>query len=137
MSAKEAIAKAPSGRPVRQSTGLRNKFNYANKEAGYEYRVAVDNDGTGDRIAELKELGYELVPAGLHRQKDSRVDTTSPEGSVEQMSVGGGHKGYLMRIKKEWFDEDRKAKDARVDATEAGLRNPSTDGINGTIDRTK
>lgn len=130
---KEAIAKAPSGRPIRKSTGLRNKFNYVNKDPGYEYRVAVDTDGTGDRIAELKELGYELVPAGKHRQGDSRVDTATPEGSVEQMNAGGGTKGYLMRIKKEWYDEDRKAKAARIDATEEGLRKPSTDGLYGSV----
>lgn len=130
---KEAIAKAPSGRPVRQTTGTRNRFEYINKDSAYEYRVAVDDNGTGDRIAELKDLGYEVCPSGVHRLGSSRVDNASSEGSVETMNAGGGAKGVLMRIKKEWRDEDRKARDARIEATEQGLKTPSLDGTYGNI----
>jgi hypothetical protein len=130
--AKEAIAKAPSGRPVRQSTGMRNKFSYINKDPAYEYRVAVDTDGTGDRIAELKDLGYEFAPAHTHRL-GTRVDNASSEGSQETMNAGAGSKGYLMRIKKEWYEEDKKAKAERVDTTEQGLKTPSIDGTYGNI----
>lgn len=130
---KEAIAKAPSGRPVRQSTGMRNKFAFINKDPAYEYRVAVDTDGTGDRIAELKDLGYEFAPANTHKLGKSRVDETSAEGTLETMNTGGGNKGYLMRIKKEWYEEDQKAKAERVNNTEQGLKTPSVDGTYGNI----
>jgi hypothetical protein len=131
---KEAIAKAPSGRPVRQTTGTRNKFEYINKDPAYEYRVAVDTDGTGDRIAELKDIGYEFAPANVHRLGSSRVDKDSNEGTLETQNSGAGTKGYLMRIKKEWYEEDKKAKAARVEATEQGLKTPSLDGTYGKID---
>ena len=131
---KEAIAKAPSGRPVRRTTGTRNKFEYINKDPAYEYRVAVDNDGTGDRLADLKDRGYELVPSGIHRLGTGRVDESSQEGSVETMNVGAGNKGYLMRIKKEWYEEDKKEKQKKTDATELGLKNPLNDGtLTGSI----
>jgi len=129
---KEAIAKAPSGRPVRQTTGTRNKFNYINKDPAFEYRVAVDSDGTGDRIAELKDLGYEMVPSGVHRLGTSRVDESSKNSSIETMNAGAGQKGYLMRINKEWYEADKKEKAARVDATEQGLKTPSG-GFDGTL----
>ena len=130
---KEVIAKAPSGRPVRQSTGQRNKFAFINKDPAYEYRVAVDNDGTGDRIAELKDMGYEFAPANVHKLGKSRVEETSNEGSLETINSGGGNKGYLMRINKDWYEDDKKAKAARIDATEAGLKTPSLDGTYGNI----
>ncbi len=123
---KEVIAKAPSGRPVRKGTGTRNKFEFINKDPAFEYRVAVDSDNTGDRVAELKDLGYELVPSGKHRLGTLRVDEASSDSSIETMNSGGGGKGYLMRINKEWYDEDKKMKADRVNATEQGLKTPST-----------
>ena len=131
---KEAIAKAPSGRPVRRTTGTRNKFEYINKDPAYEYRVAVDNDGTGDRIADLKDRGYEMVPSGIHRLGTQRVDEASKDSSIETMNAGAGNKGYLMRIQKDWYEEDKKEKAKRIDATEQGLKNPLTDGtLTGSI----
>ncbi len=132
--AKDAIAKAPSGRPIRQTTGTRNKFEYINKDPNFEYRVAVDTDGTGDRIAELKDIGYEPSPAGVHRLGSSRVDNASSLGSTETMNAGGGTKGVLMQIPKEWYEEDKKNKAAKIEATEQGLKNPSLDGTYGKID---
>ena len=131
---KEVIAKAPSGRPVRQTTGTRNKFAYINKDPNFEYRVAVDNDGTGDRIAELKDRGYEMVPSGIHRLGTQRVDESSKDSSIETMNAGSGNKGYLMRISKDWYEEDKKEKAKRIDATEQGLKNPLNDGtLSGSI----
>lgn len=129
---KEVIAKAPSGRPVRQSTGTRNKFAYINKDPNFEYRVAVDSDGTGDRLAELKDLGYEFAESGKHRLGTSRVDESSKDSSIETMNAGAGSKGYLMKIPKEWHDADKKEKAARIDATELGLKTPSG-GFDGTL----
>jgi hypothetical protein len=131
--AKEAIAKAPSGRPVRQNTNLRDRFAYVNKDPAYEYRVVVDSDNSGDRLANLKDLGYEFAPSGVHKLGSSRVDNASSEGSLETMNAGGGTKGYLMRIKKEWYEDDKKEKAARVEATEQGLKTPSFDGTYGNI----
>ena len=129
---KEAIAKAPSGRPVRQPVGSRNRLTVAGKDPGYAYRWVVDYDGTGDRLTEFKDAGYEFVPSGLHGVGDKRIDVGDALGSVESKIMGNGQKGYLMRINKEWYEADKKEKAARVDATEQGLKTPSG-GFDGTL----
>ncbi len=130
---KEAIAKAPSGRPARRTTGTRNKFEYINKDPNYVYRVAVDSDKTGDRLETLKDMGYEHAPAGIHRMGNARVDGDSNQGTIETQNAGNGATGYLMRIKREWYEDDQKEKAARIEATEQGLKTPSTDGTYGSI----
>jgi hypothetical protein len=130
---KEAISKAPSGRPKREPVGLRNRLKVHNEDPNYKYRWVVDYDGTGDRIEQFKESGYEVVPKGLHKVGDARVNVGSAEGSSEVLSVGGGQKAVLMRQKREWYDEDQKAKAARVDETEKALKNPKLDGSYGNV----
>ena len=91
------------------------------KEPGYTYRVANDTD---NRIGELKERGYEIV---THDAKvgEARVATPKKEGSPHQVSVGGGKKGFLMRIKDEWYKEDQEAKLDEVAEDEAALKGNS------------
>lgn len=130
---KEAISKAPRGRPTREPVGYRNRLKVHNPDPEYTYRWATDFDGTGDRIEELKQQGYEVVPKGLHRVGDARVQTASAEGSSEVLSVGGGQKAVLMRQRKDWYEEDQKAKQARVDASEEALKKPNLDGSYGKV----
>lgn len=130
---KEAIAKAPSGRPTRQPVGVRNKLSVQNKDPNYMYRWVVDYDSTGDRIAEFKNAGYELVPSGKTSVGDNRVDTDSTMGSTESKAVGNGQKGYLMRQKKEYYDDDQAAKQVRVNKIEDALKQPALEGSYGTV----
>lgn len=97
--------------------GTRNVLTVKGQEAGYVYRIVND---TGDRIQQLQELGYELV--NDVQVGDRRVAVASKEGSPVQVSVGGGMKGYVMRIQKDWYDEDQKAKQARVDELEGTMK---------------
>ena len=130
---KEAIAKAPSGRPVRQPVGSRNRLTVAGKDPGYAYRWVVDYDGTGDRLTEFKDAGYEFVPSGLHGVGDKRVDVGDALGSVESKLMGNGQKGYLMRQTKEFYDEDQKAKQIKVNKSEEALKTPF-DGSYGKVE---
>jgi len=98
--------------------GTRNVLNITGKEPGYVYRVVND---TGDRIEQLKEIGYEIVEDTKVQVGDRRVANPTKEGSPVKVSVGQGIQGYVMRIKQEWYDEDKAKKDARVDAIERGL----------------
>lgn len=102
-------------------TGRRNKLTITGKEPGFEYRIVNDDD---DRVMELQERGYEIV---THDAKvgDKRVGIPKKEGTPIQISVGGGKKAYLMRQKKEWYDEDQAAKQLEVDAQEASLKGGS------------
>lgn len=103
-------------------SGRRNKLTIAGKEPGFEYRIVNDDD---DRVMDLQERGYEIV---THEAKvgDKRVGIPKKEGTPVQISVGGGKKAYLMRQKKEWYDEDQAAKQVEVDELENALKGNSS-----------
>jgi hypothetical protein len=105
-------------KPMRVKFADRNRISFDNMDPDYVYRVVSDKDG---RIEKMQTFGYEFVesdePIG-----DYRVAEGSKMGSAVSKPVGGGITGYLMRTRKEFYDEDQKAKAGRVDATEAALK---------------
>lgn len=107
-------------RSARRSSinGTRNVLNISGKEPGFVYRVVND---VGDRIEQLKAIGYEIVEDNNVQVGDRRIANPTKEGSPVKVSVGGGIQGYVMRIKQEWYDEDKAKKDAHVDNIEKGL----------------
>ena len=98
--------------------GTRNVLNISGKEPGFVYRVVND---VGDRIEQLKAIGYEIVEDQGVQVGDRRIANPTKEGSPVKVSVGGGVQGYVMRIKQEWYDEDKAKKDAHVNSIEKGL----------------
>ena len=116
---KEAIAKSPSGRPQRTPIGSRNVLTVNGKDPNYEYRIVNDE---GDRVEQFKAAGYDVVAAKDVTIGDRRITQASTEGSVAQAAVGGGLKAVVMRIKKEWYEEDQAAKQAEIDKTEAAMK---------------
>ena len=101
--------------------GRRNKLTILGKEPGFEYRIVNDDD---DRIIDLQERGYEIVNHDV-KVGDKRVGVPKKEGTPIQISVGGGKKAYLMRIKDEWYKEDQVAKQELVDELESTLKGNS------------
>jgi len=128
---KDVISKAPSGRVTRTPVGTRNILTVKGKDPNYEYRIVNDID---DRVAQFQEAGYELVANDTVKVGDKRVNSTTSEGSVKQLSVGQGTKAYLMRIKKDWFDEDQQAKQAKVTEIERATQDKALTGTYGTIE---
>ncbi len=107
-----------SSRPRRANVnGVRNVLTVSGKEPGYQYRVVND---TGDRIAQMQEIGYEIVQDQNISVGDRRIANPTKEGTPIKVSVGGGDTAYVMRIKKEWFDEDQARKAEYVDNLEKG-----------------
>ena len=102
-----ATQASASARPRRTPIGTRNILTVSGKKDGYHYRIVNDQ---GDRIQEFIDNGWELVPANEVRVGDKRINQAKPEGSNAQVSVGGGDKAFVMRIKQEWYDEDQAAK---------------------------
>lgn len=126
---KETINQAPSGRPKRQPVGFRNRLNLAKKDPNYVYRFVNDTD---DRVQMFLDAGYEIVDIGRNTVGDKRMDNqTTVDKSI---SVGGGTRAYAMRIPKEFYDEDQKAKMQRVDAAEEGIKKPPIDGSYGKVE---
>jgi regulator of protease activity HflC (stomatin/prohibitin superfamily) len=128
---KEAIAKAPRGRVQRTPVGTRNVLTVAGKEAGYEYRIINDS---GDRVQEFLDAGYEIVSNDSVRVGDKRVNAATAEGSKAQLSVGQGQKAYVVRIKKEWYDEDQAAKQVHVNKLEEATKAKALDGTYGKLE---
>jgi hypothetical protein len=128
---KEAIAKAPSGRVTRTPIGVRNVLTVKGKDPNYVYRVVNDVD---DRVEAFVEGGYEVVKARDVKVGDKRIDAPSEEGSIKRVSVGGGAKGVVMRIRRDWHDEDQAAKEKFIAETEATMKAEALNGYYGKIE---
>lgn len=89
----------------------RSRLRVTGKDAGYEYYIANDLD---NRIEVMQEAGWEVVTDAGVKIGDRRMGTTSAEGSAKTVSVGGGVTGVLMRIKREWYEEDQARKQAEA-----------------------
>lgn len=104
--------------------GTRNRLNVRGQEPGYVYRVVNDID---DRIQTLQEIGYELVTDKGVTVGDKRIANPTQEGSPVKISVGQGIQAYVMRQKKEWFDEDQTSKQVKNNELEATMKREASD----------
>jgi hypothetical protein len=109
--------------------GYRNTLTLGNQDPNFVYRVVNDTDG---RVARAEEGGYEVVTSA-QELGDATVDSATAVGSAVTRPVGGGVTGVLMRIKREWYDEDQVAKQAKVDAAEAGLKQKKSGQYGGVL----
>jgi hypothetical protein len=99
--------------------GVRNVLTVQGKDPDFEYRIVNDE---GDRVAQFESMGYEVVTDQNVKVGDRRIANPTKEGSPVQVSVGGGVKGYVMRIKKDWYAEDQASKQSRVNETEEAMK---------------
>ena len=119
---------AKAARTTRVPVTERNVLSVKGKEPGFHYRIVND---TGDRVQQLMDAGYEIVEASAVQVGDKRIASVAPEGSKAQVSLGGGVKGFVMRQKQEWYDEDQAAKQARVDQQEESIK--QVPGFTGSV----
>lgn len=131
---KENLVKAPVSRVRRGPLEGRNKLRVKGKDPAYEYRIVNDTD---DRVHDFLDRGWELDTDESIRVGDSSVDKHSKLGSVRQISVGENTKAVLMRIRKEWKEEDDKAKLDYVKATELAMKPNPNDGTYGKVEITR
>ena len=111
--------------------GVRNVLTVSGKDPDFEYRIVND---TGDRVSMFEERGYEVVTDSKVKLGDRRVANPTQEGSVVQASVGGGTRGVLMRIRKDWYKEDQAAKQQQVAQTEATVKQVAKGGMYGKLE---
>lgn len=127
--------KAPRGRVKRQPIRARGRLNVNGKDENYVYRFVND---VGDRIQMFQEAGYELVSKQDHKIVDNRLDIAIPDGTNAMVSVGVKNNGdaqraYLMRIRREWYEEDQAEKQKDIKAVQEQIKNPNIDGAYGKI----
>jgi hypothetical protein len=131
MPQKEAIAKAPERRARRTPLGAKNVLTVQGLDPNYSYRFVNDSS---DRIDAFLDNGWETVPKEEVRIGDKRLGNASAEGSVAKAQVGHGMTAYLLRIRKDWYEEDQAAKQAHVDSTEAAMKDKAQDGNYGKLE---
>lgn len=85
------------------------------------------NDSTG-RIARVKQAGYEHVQTAS--VGDSNVDSTHSEEGVVSRDMGQGVTAYLMRQRKDYFEDDQREKQKVVDESEESIRRNPNDNRN-------
>ncbi len=105
-------------------SGLRDILTVYGKDSNYEYRWVVDTDERGGRIMKFNRGGYELVESSGVEIGAESVYKSKQDGSIVRMATGGGKYSYLMRIKKEYYNQDQADAQAAIDETEAALRQP-------------
>ena len=123
-------------RPTRKA---RNAFGSAQSKLSVpyqdpEYHYHWVNDTPG-RIAEAEEHDYEFVTYEEVRMS-ARVATASGGtlGSNVSRLVGKQEDGitplnaYLMKIRKEWYDEDQKYQQSKVDEIDSAIRGGNIEG---------
>jgi hypothetical protein len=123
---------ATSVRPTRISVAMRPKLALIGKDPSYQYRYVNDTPG---RIAMFKHSGWELCTNDEVDTGNFRVEDSTELGSLAYAIVDGstGMKAYVMKIKKEWFDDFMAEYNAEVDATEEALQPNSNDGGYGSV----
>ncbi len=121
------MSREPKNRPQRTPLGQRNRLTWKDKDPNFVYRWINNQDA---RIAEAKEAGYEFVVSD-EQGGDKRAAEASKMGAKVSKSVGGGMTGFLMRIPKEYYEEDQAAKAGKVNDLEKSLKPDKSKGQYG------
>lgn len=117
---------------VRRSpiNGSRSILGVQGKDPNFEYRIVND---VGDRVAQMTERGYEVVCDKTIKVGDRRIANPTQEGSAVTVSVGQGVQGVVMRIRKDWYEEDQEAKAAFVNEQESAINRDKVGADYGTV----
>lgn len=100
------------------------------KDPNFVYRFVND---TGSRIDQMKQAGYEIVEDDSLIVGDARVSDPTAQGSGKRVISKDGTVSYLMRQKKEFYDEDQAAKQAHNDEIEQAMKQQASEGMYGSI----
>lgn len=110
----------------------RNVLTISDQDPNYVYRWVNDMKG-GMRIRKFLAAGYDFVKdPNLEVGDGLEVGSISGMGDAIQREVGEGTISYLMRILKEYYDEDQNAKLIKATEIEAGIG--KTAGFYGKVD---
>ena len=106
-------------------SGIRDIMTVLGKDPHFQYRFVLDKTEGGARIMRFDRGGWTFarmddLPGGISVGTES-VYKSKTDGSLVRFPTGEGYFSYLMKIKKEWFDEDQLAKLDAIDATEKSI----------------
>jgi len=145
----ETRAESTSERPTRKRmdvTGFNDKLSVRGQDPAYVYRFVKDisdeldkSTGVvdyrpGQRVAGFLAKDWEFVLSKDVQVGENSVYKTEGLGSIVRIPAGQDEWLFLMRIRKEWYAEDQKAKSQDILDTEnqyAGLG--SEEGTYGSV----
>ena len=111
------------GRKERIPVGVPRSKLAVPERPGYQRRWFNDMEG---RIQQALDGGYEFVMSGeVPKIGTSDIDNVNRDLGARVSRVvdkSTGMKAYLMEIKKEFFEEDQRAKQALIDETDRQIR---------------
>lgn len=117
-------------RPQRKTLAdQEDRLEVGKQDPNYHYTWAFDVDLTGQRLYELQERGYEFALAKDHFVATAHTFDTSEYGSIIRKADGSKTNGYLylMRISREFYEEDKAFKQKRADAQIEGIYDTPTE----------
>lgn len=108
--------------------GKRDILTVKGKDETYKYTWVNDDRGMLERFI---DGGYDFVE---HDVEVGQRDVEASKGTAKRISknVGQGVTAYLMRIPKEWHEEDMAAKAKRIDESEEDIKRTLNSGKDGT-----
>lgn len=114
--------------------GVRNRINIQGKDPAYVYRL-VNDINQGDRVQGFIENGWEVVQSKeIKKTADKRVADPSAEGSNVSLHVGHGTKGVLMKLPREWYNEDQQAKEDTLKTQESAMKQETEETYRGKLE---
>lgn len=137
----KGASRAKSGSRPKERTpvaGFRNILGVSGKDPEYVYRFVLDTDENGERILLHQQAGYELVKRNeIGAVGQARVGSDTGSGSVVRVpSRGHSETGnptylYLMKIHRDWYNEDQKSKTQDTIEQEKMMLNQQADENEG------
>ncbi|MHC4753456.1 MAG: hypothetical protein ACYTFW_26790 [Planctomycetota bacterium] len=115
--------------------GSQGPLYLAKKHKDPQYVERFVNDKPG-RIESFRKAGWQMVCVSKENRVvgDPHCGKGTKIGTPVSVSVGDNETAYLMRIKREWYDEDQKDKKKRILDMEDEMRNqPTKEGQYGEV----
>jgi hypothetical protein len=124
-------ATTESGRPSRVPRHEQSdKINVVYQDPNYAYRWVNQRPG---RIESFLLAGWEMAPGDTVLGDTSVEDQiTRTSGAIER-HMGQGTKANLMRIRREFYNEDQEAKQRQLDISEQAMNREAMQGRYGTF----
>lgn len=112
--------------------GYRDILTLENTDPEFHYYWELDSSETGPNIHKRLRAGYDFVrdDEGVIVGQAS-VFRSESVGSILRVPNGDGRYMYLLRIPKEWHEEDMERLNQEVNETESSLQGPQFDGTYG------
>ncbi len=127
--AKNRGSKRPERIPV---SGRRDVMTVIGKDDAYVYRWVSDDAGRIDRFI---AGGYAVVDEDVRVGQDDIDSSRDIASTVTKQS--GGLTQYLMRIRRDWYEEDQAAKAKVINETEEDMKRTLNNGKDGTYGNVK